>query len=292
VTIWRRTYKTAEHCFQALKCVDDKEHKHVAESDTPADAKHMGRKIRKIENWNDIRDVVMFRVLTAKFSNPNLQKLLYETKNAYLIEGNSWKDTYWGKDDKTWKGENRLGELLMRLRNQIGDGTYRKKFVLTVTGHRPPKLGGYGDKAFNTLVKLGISQLKAIRPDEVITGMALGWDQAIAEACMYLNIPFVAAIPTSKQSIRWFPQSVVDYERRLSEASQVVNVSKLLHGDNEVYTAKSMQERNMFMVDNCQAVLALWDGSSGGTDNCIRYCKTKDVLIANCWNQFERMTKQ
>jgi uncharacterized phage-like protein YoqJ len=34
-----------------------------------------------------------------------------------------------------------------------------------------------------------------------------------------------------------------------------------------------MQDRNIWMVDHCDALIAVWDGTSGGTANCVRYAQ-------------------
>jgi uncharacterized phage-like protein YoqJ len=34
-----------------------------------------------------------------------------------------------------------------------------------------------------------------------------------------------------------------------------------------------MQVRNEWMVDHCNDLLAVWDGSDGGTGNCVRYAQ-------------------
>jgi uncharacterized phage-like protein YoqJ len=49
-----------------------------------------------------------------------------------------------------------------------------------------------------------------------------------------------------------------------------------------------MQIRNEWMVDNAHIVLALWDGSSGGTGNCIKYANRKSVNkpIINLWSSW------
>lgn len=54
--------------------------------------------------------------------------------------------------------------------------------ILAVTGHRPNKLGGYSKQAYRKLVKIAEVNLKKLNPDKVISGMALGWDQALAQA--------------------------------------------------------------------------------------------------------------
>ena len=53
-------------------------------------------------------------ILMAKFEDVELQRLLYETGDQQLIEGNNWGDRYWGQVNG--EGKNRLGELLMEVR--------------------------------------------------------------------------------------------------------------------------------------------------------------------------------
>lgn len=53
-----------------------------------------------------------------KFSNsPELAKMLLETGDAVLEEGNDWGDTFWGICDG--KGENHLGKILMHTREKL-----------------------------------------------------------------------------------------------------------------------------------------------------------------------------
>jgi hypothetical protein len=35
-------------------------------------------------------------------------------------------------------------------------------------------------------------------------------------------------------------------------------------------------------------VLALWDGSHGGTSNCIAYAKVRAKPVTNVWNKWEK----
>lgn len=57
--------------------------------------------------------------LRAKFSNPFLRNLLRKTGSAELLEGNWWGDTFWGVDQDSLEGQNHLGKLLMKLRDEI-----------------------------------------------------------------------------------------------------------------------------------------------------------------------------
>jgi hypothetical protein len=75
--------------------------------------------------------------------------------------------------------------------------------ILAATGHRPDKLGGYDLSIYRKLVGLAYSYLRKQTPDVVISGMALGWDQAVAEAAVKASTPFIAAIPFRGQESKW-----------------------------------------------------------------------------------------
>lgn len=65
-------------------------------------------------DWNDVKESVMMELLMIKFSIPELRKLLDETGDEELVEGNWWNDTFWGVCNGV--GQNILGKLLMKVR--------------------------------------------------------------------------------------------------------------------------------------------------------------------------------
>jgi uncharacterized phage-like protein YoqJ len=149
--------------------------------------------------------------------------------------------------------------------------------ILGVTGHRPDKLGGYTQTVTDRLVELAIGCLRNKKPDGVITGMALGWDQVIAAACIYLSIPYIAAVPFKGQEIMWNAEARKHYQALLDAAMYIEIVSP------GGFSALKMQKRNEWIVDSSDEILALWNGSSGGTCNCVLYAKSKKVPVLNCW---------
>lgn len=153
--------------------------------------------------------------------------------------------------------------------------------IIAGTGHRPDKLGGYNDKVKSKLVYLAEVGLKMNEPYGVISGMALGWDQALAIAAIELGIPLLAALPFKNQDCKWPDRSRKEYKNILSKADKIVIVS-----DGE-YSASKMQKRNKWMVDNCDLLLALWNGSFGGTANCIEYANSVNRKIINMWSNYE-----
>ena len=155
--------------------------------------------------------------------------------------------------------------------------------IIAGTGHRPNKLGGYDDGTFNRLTELAMNFLKENPEyDTVVSGMALGWDMALALATLLLKRKLIASVPFKGQESKWPDITQERYKKLLSRASQVVIVSK------GSYSAEKMQVRNEWMVDHADAILALWDGSRGGTYNCIQYAKKKNKKIINLWNDYNK----
>ena len=151
--------------------------------------------------------------------------------------------------------------------------------ILAFTGHRPNKLGGYSlDNPLKLKIESKIRE-ELIRIDPVccISGMALGVDQWAAQACVDLEIPFIAAVPFEGQECKWPNYQQDTYYYLLSKAAKTIIVS------DGGYAAYKMQVRNKWMVDRADKILAVWDGSSGGTANCVQYAESlnKEIIRIN-----------
>ena len=85
---------------------------------SPKDAKKLGRRIELRDDWDLIKDNIMYNILCHKFKdNFSLKKALLDTNDIYLVEGNNWGDVYWGVCKNI--GYNKLGEILMKIREEI-----------------------------------------------------------------------------------------------------------------------------------------------------------------------------
>lgn len=42
----------------------------------------------------------------------------------------------------------------------------------------------------------------------------------------------------------------------------------------------------MWMVEYSDAVLALWDGTTGGTGNCVEYARRVNKRLIPCWDEW------
>lgn len=153
--------------------------------------------------------------------------------------------------------------------------------IICGTGHRPNKLGGYGEIAARKSLDLARNYLAENKPDTVISGMALGWDQALALAAFKEGIEVWAYIPFKGQESIWPATAKTLYAYILARCSFVRYISE------PGFAAWKMQARNGAMVDDADLVLALWNGSSGGTKNCIDYALSKGKPVVNLWPQYE-----
>ena len=116
---------TVEHAFQAAKTINWLEEPDILTAPTPGKAKRLGRKCELRKDWEEVKDNIMRKFLCKKFAIPELRQKLLDTGDAYLIEGTTWHDNYWGIctcDRCGGRGQNRLGQLLMEIRKEIRDG--------------------------------------------------------------------------------------------------------------------------------------------------------------------------
>lgn len=109
-------YPTSEHAFQAAKTLDPKERETIRKATTAGQAKKLGRQVTLRSDWMKVRLQVMETCLRSKFSHPDMMLLLQATKGRQLSEINWWNDTFWGVC--RGKGEDHLGKLLMRIRDE------------------------------------------------------------------------------------------------------------------------------------------------------------------------------
>ncbi len=160
--------------------------------------------------------------------------------------------------------------------------------IIVATGHRSQKCGGFSEVAQTALKQIAIDWLAALRPRGAISGMALGWDTAIVEACLNLGLPYVACIPFRGQESQW------PLHARRAYANYIRHAANVIVSSPGEYAANKMQIRNERMVDLAlkngpgpanALVLAMWDGTSGGTKNCLLYARTRLESI-NAWPDF------
>ncbi len=155
---------------------------------------------------------------------------------------------------------------------------------LAATGHRPEKLGGYTQEVSDRLFTLAFEVLQQEEPDIVITGMALGWDTAVAEASCLLGIPYHAYVPFDGQERKWGKEDQRLHLNLLERADDVKFCSE------PGYAAWKLMHRNKCMMQDGTKILALWDGQpAGGTYDAVKTALGLGKTILNVWGRWERL---
>jgi hypothetical protein len=111
-------WPTSEHAFQAAKVINREERIVLSRITNPGSVKAAGKLVPLREDWQEVKIQTMHDVVYEKFKqNPPIQKLLLNTGNRYLEEGNTWNDTVWGVCNGV--GANNLGIILMQVRDEL-----------------------------------------------------------------------------------------------------------------------------------------------------------------------------
>lgn len=115
-----KVYSSVEHAYMSCKSYSEEWKDFCSDKKNSAGyVKKESKKIKLIENWEFIKLSIMETCLRNKFKNPELARKLLYTNNEFIQEGNYWGDKFWGVCLKTNQGENNLGKLIMKIRNEL-----------------------------------------------------------------------------------------------------------------------------------------------------------------------------
>jgi len=128
------TFHSSEQYYMALKALHFRDYQSlycILDAPDAKTAKKFGRKVKNFDEqeWYDISYNEMYKAVYAKFDqNIVIRELLLETGYKILVEA-SPIDNIWGVglheaddailDKSNWTGENRLGRVLMHVRNDL-----------------------------------------------------------------------------------------------------------------------------------------------------------------------------
>jgi ribA/ribD-fused uncharacterized protein len=113
-------WSTSEHYFQAQKFINTEFYDKVHAAKSARQAANIGRdrNLPLRADWEQVKEDAMRRALYAKFtSHAKLKEILLSSGTEQLVEKTSG-DYYWGCGTNG-TGQNRLGVLLMQLRDKL-----------------------------------------------------------------------------------------------------------------------------------------------------------------------------
>ncbi|MEN6625270.1 MAG: NADAR family protein [Candidatus Sumerlaeia bacterium] len=115
-----KAWPTVEHYFQAQKFAGTEREEVIRRTESPMEAAKIGRdrSIPIRPDWEDAKEMIMYKALYAKFTqHAGLKEKLLATGDAELIE-HTPNDSYWA-DGGDGTGKNMLGRLLMIIREKL-----------------------------------------------------------------------------------------------------------------------------------------------------------------------------
>lgn len=143
------------------------------------------------------------------------------------------------------------------------------------TGHRPEKLLNSEEnikKELEFQIRMAVSEGFTT----FISGMARGTDIWAAQIILRLKseypIRLVCACPYEGFENGWKDEWKNEYRRILNECDSVEFTSKY-------YSRVCFKCRNEWMVNHSRRVIAVFNGSKGGTLNTINYARKLDIPI-------------
>lgn len=123
IKLEKRIWPTVEHFYQAMKSDGLSDWEKIRKLDSPGKAKRAGRKLKLRSGWEKLKEDVMMRALREKFKAKDFKQSLLSTGEEEIVEWNSWHDNEWGsctcQKCKNKPGKNKLGKLLMQLREEL-----------------------------------------------------------------------------------------------------------------------------------------------------------------------------
>ncbi len=151
------------------------------------------------------------------------------------------------------------------------------------TGHRPEKLPWGGQEehphcvALKESLNAQLEQLYQKGYRHFICGMARGADFYFAEAVLSLRethpeVTLEAALPCLGQANKWSEPDRLRWHRLVDACDATTLVQ-------EHYDRYCMLRRDRYMVDHASAILAVFNGTRGGTQYTLNYAMDRQLDI-------------
>jgi uncharacterized phage-like protein YoqJ len=164
--------------------------------------------------------------------------------------------------------------------------------VVCGTGHRPQRLIGgwntYYMRELKRVTDLAMSALLYIKPDIVITGMALGWDSGLGFGASLVrnvepDLKIHGYLPYTNYNANWNDKNKLMFEKLVDQLDEL----KVITTGEVTDFGKANIDRDIAMVDASDIVLALFDGTeAGGTFQTIKYAKSQGKTVLNLWDMY------
>jgi uncharacterized phage-like protein YoqJ len=160
------------------------------------------------------------------------------------------------------------------------------EYTCAFTGHRPSHLRfGYDETDIDCLrlkitLRREILRMIDFGVTQFLSGMAIGMDTWAAEIILTFreqgyNVRLVCVLPCETQADSWNEEQRERYFHILELADEVIYV-------NTRYTSICMYERNKYLIDHSDNLIAVFDGNpQSGTAQTVNFAKklNRNIVI-------------
>ena len=153
-----------------------------------------------------------------------------------------------------------------------------RRHAVAFTGPRPEKLGNINAAQLIAALDAEIRRAVSDGYDTFYSGMSRGIDMTAARLILDMkkkrrSIQLCCAIPFEGQQSRWSRHDKTEYEHLCRQADRTVIVSGTA-------SRGAYLDRNIWMVDHCDRLIAVYDGISGGGTGCtVAYAEKMGVNV-------------
>lgn len=133
ITFDGEIYPSVEHAYQASKTDLERHRDEIRDAATAKDAVDLGRSLVLRRGWHLDKLAYMENFLRQKFSNEKLMEKMSQLDDS-PIEADMSSD-FWGTGDGA--GQNVLGKILTKIKEEIKSGTIKKKNYNDDNGQLP-----------------------------------------------------------------------------------------------------------------------------------------------------------
>lgn len=138
--------------------------------------------------------------------------------------------------------------------------------IVSVTGHRPERFATESERMG---VRCALwAALSDLGPDMLLTGGARGADLWAAQWCVRyadeIGTPLTVVLPFVGHTARWSDEDVKEYDRTMKDGYKCGVLSKIEFLGSSSRKSAAYFKRNRYLVDNCDLLVAVYDGKPGG----------------------------
>lgn len=112
-------FASVEHAYMSEKSDDDNWKMFCVETEKAGVVKKASYHQKLIKDWHEKKVEIMKGFLIQKFSHEPYRTLLIKTGPQYISEGNWHNDAFWGVCLRLNSGQNKLGLLIMEIRENL-----------------------------------------------------------------------------------------------------------------------------------------------------------------------------